>query len=278
MTPCSIRSVACLAVLAVAAPAAADTHSASPVHSTGSSSSSSSSSGSSHSASPVRRAPSASGWSSSGVVRFRPYRHTRYYRPLWWAPAPVLVVGSNASVSPVDADDGPSDVRFGASGQVLAMGGLLGFGADMALEGRHVGLFLEAAVLPMPGTTTGFAVLDASVAFSLLSGEAGRLRVEVGALSTILSSGDGSGLLAAAPGVGVSGALAVAGPLLLTGRVRGAIWPYLRAEGQAGALLALGPVGLQLGWRTLFVADAYQLANAGSRFFSGPYVGVEVAL
>ena len=272
----SARSLACLASLVVALPAAADTHSASPVHAP--SSSGKSTGGSSHSASPVRRpSTSSSGWTSSSSVRWRPYRHTRYYRPLWWTPAPaVVVVGSQSSVSPVD-DDGASDVRLGASGQVLVMGGKVGVGLDAALEGRHVGFFLEAAALPSVAGEA-FVVADASVGLSLLSGEAGRLRLELGALSAILANSSGSGLAAAAPGVGVSGALAVAGPLLFTGRVRGAAWPYVRAEGQAAALLALGPVGIQLGWRTLYVADAYDLASAGSRFFSGPYVGLELAL
>jgi hypothetical protein len=178
----------------------------------------------------------------------------------------------------VDDGDGVSDVRLGAAGQVLAMGSRLGFGADLALEGRHVGIFLEAAALPSAVVGESFVVADASLGFSLLSGEAGRLRVEVGALCAVLPSASGQGLAGAAPGVGVSGALAVAGPLLLTGRVRGALWPYVRAEAQAAALLALGPVGLQLGWKTLLVSDAWQVANAGSRLFSGPYVGLELAL
>lgn len=275
----SARSLACLLVLALAASAAAETHSASPVRAPRSKGGgSSSSSGSYHSASPVRRSSNAGGWSSSGTVRWRPYRHTWFYRPLWYAPAPVVVAGSAASVSPVEDGDDVSDVRLGASGQLLAMGSRLGFGADLVLEGRQLGFFLEAAALPSAVPGESFAVADASLGISLLSGEAGRLRVEVGALCAVLPEASGQGMAAAAPGVGVSGALAVAGPLLLTGRVRGAAWPYVRAEAQAAALLALGPVGLQLGWKTLLVADAWQMANAGSRLFSGPYVGLELAL
>ena len=202
---------------------------------------------------------------------WRPYRHTTYYRPLWWAPAPVIVAGSPASVGQVEEPE-HSDTHLGVSAQILALQGQLGFAGDLVLEGRQLGLFLEFAALPVGATQKG-VLADASLGFTVLSGEAGRLRVEAGALTAVMP-----GMAAAAPGVGVSGALAVAGPVLLTARLRGTAWPYLRAEGQAAVVLALGPVGLQGGFRAIHVQDVYGLASGDTHAFAGPFVGMELAL
>gem|GEM_PF-3949596 len=218
-----------------------------------------------------------SGTSPGSAVRFRswrPYRYSRSYRPLWWAPAPVVVVGapSGTVVQEGPAEPDHSDTRLGISAQVLGMAGRFGFGADLVLEGRQLGLFLELAALPLSASEMG-VLADASLGFTQVSGEVGRLRVEVGALTAVVP-----GMAAAAPGAGVSGALAVLGLVLLTGRVRGALWPYVRAEAQAAAVLALGPVGLQAGFRAVYLSDLYRLASGGAQLFAGPFVGVELVL
>jgi len=186
----------------------------------------------------------------------------------------VVVVGApSATVVQADPEEPlHSDTHLGVCAQVLGMQGRFGFGAELVLEGRSLGLFLELAALPL-GTAEAALLADASIGVTALSGEAGRLRVEVGALTAVVP-----GMAAAAPGVGVSGALAVLGPVLLTGRVRGALWPYLRAEAQAAAVVALGPVGLQGGYRAVFVRDLFGLASGGTHTFAGPFVGLELVL
>ena len=271
----TIRPLAPAVALALwlAVPAQADTHGASPL---GGGTKGRSSSSDTHAATPLRT-PSASRASTSSSVRYRswrPYRYNTYYRPLWWAPAPVVMVGATPGtvVQSAPAEPAHSDTHLGVSAQLLAVQGRLGFGADLVLEGRELGLFLEIAALPV-GTTEAALLADASIGFTVLGGEAGRVRVEVGALTAVMP-----GMAAAAPGVGVSGALAVLGPVLLTGRVRGAVWPYLRAEAQAAAVLALGPVGLQGGFRAVHVQDLFGLASGANHTFTGPFVGLELVL
>jgi hypothetical protein len=271
----NLRTLASAVTLAVcvALPAAADTHAVT----TGGGSSRARTSGSPpgrvHAVTTGPRTPGT----SSSSVRFRswrPYRYSRSYRPLWWAPAPVVVVGAPSSTLVQSEPEEPSysETRLGVSAQVLGMQGRFGFGADLALEGRSLGFFLELAALPL-GTAESGLLADASVGVTVASGDQGRLRVELGALSAVVP-----GMVAAAPGAGVSGALAVLGPVLLTGRVRGAVWPYLRAEAQAAAVLALGPVGLQAGYRAVYVRDLYGLASGVTHAFAGPFLGLELVL
>lgn len=165
------------------------------------------------------------------------------------------------------------DLTFGGRGFML--------GTQLSWEGRRLGFLLgyTAAFAPVAGTPEYDTIHLplAHLTYAVLSGERGRLRVEAGLHAAVAPE-----VMFMAPGLGVSGVLALAGPLGLEGRVFGNFWPYTQIDARAGLALGFGALGLSIGMRALYLNDQGALGevNAGdtSDSFYGPYVNLAVAL
>jgi hypothetical protein len=165
------------------------------------------------------------------------------------------------------------DLTIGGRGFLL--------GTQLAFEGERLGFLLgyTAAFAPIAGTPDydTLHLAHAHLTFALLTGARGRLRLEVGPHLAAAPE-----VTFVAPGVGLSGVLALIGPMGLEGRVLANVWPYTQLDARAGLAFSAGAVGVSFGVRGVYLNDQGVLgaANAGdtSDSFFGPYINVGIAL
>lgn len=234
--------------------------------------------GAEHEASSVGR-----GRSGRGV-----YIQPNYYSPrprYYWYPRSYFYLGHHHHApyddgpppAPRQAPEASTGIRLVALGELMAFSGGGAASVAAALEGERFGFsarYDQLVLRPDDGTPgydlIGLANLHFTYAF--VATERFRLRLEVGADTALAPD-----LTAIAPGIGLSTQLWIAGPLLLEGSLLTAPFPYRKVDGQLGLALALGPVALRGGWRTLVLDDAGLVDGVRNvDLFGGPYVGVGI--
>jgi hypothetical protein len=243
-------------------------------------------------------APAASSSSSPGGTRRRAsddgpgrreYRRPRAWRyGLIWQPLPPPVL-----LTPVPTNDGyvePAPVvqpDESSGTTTLSIDFLLDprrgnvFGAQVSFEGERFGLVLNysAAFLPIAGTTDHDTLHmgQARVTYALLALEGARLRAEAG-----LHLAAAPEVTFFAPGLGVSAAVHLVGPLGWEARVYGNAWPYTQLDMRTGLTLSDQSFGMSLGMRALYLNDNGVLgavnADDTDDFMFGPSVLIAVAM
>ena len=139
----------------------------------------------------------------------------------------------------------------------------------VALEGRHIGVAADDG----SGTTDTLAFLNGFISYSLLGGERGRLRLEAGANTAFAPE-----LIVMSPAVGVSVALGFGDNFGLEALARASLLPHVQLELGAGLSYALGPLGLRLGVRRIYLNDNGLVDGvAHDDAFTGPYFGAGFA-
>jgi hypothetical protein len=184
----------------------------------------------------------------------------------------LVVVGeAGPAVAP---EPPPIRVVLGADGQLVQQG--FGLGFDASIEGQHLGIVsnlnMLQAVAP-DGSTNAVKLLDLHLSYALIRSEHGGLRVEAGA------DGVYGPFTAIGPGLGLSGGLALIGPLGLDAAVRVTPYPFHELDGSAGLTLGLGPIGLRGGYRLTWLDDNGIVDGTSHQTeLAGPYVGLALAL
>lgn len=235
---------------------------------------SSSASNGNHQASAVGQSPG--GGYRSGGGWWGPRSRVRFfgggyvpYAPV--AATPVLLAPSE----PQPEYASPLRVTAGLEAQ----GYLSGFTlvGQVGVEGERWGFTLAAQNIAIASDTEAFALdmiqqAGAKVSFAFLSGELGRLRLELGADAVFAAD-----LIAVGPTGGFSGVLYLSEMFALEGSFMVTPWPFRQLDGRAGLGVGLGPVGLRAGWRWQVLDDQGLVDGVvHSDLFTGPYVGLAV--
>jgi hypothetical protein len=196
--------------------------------------------------------------------------------------APPAYVVDGAPPPPVGYEEPPPPSASAILSGDLMLGRELQLaGAQLAIEGQRLGVHFAytAAFAPIDGTDDRVTLhlAQARMTYALIHTARSRLRLEFGA--HLASAPDVTFL---APGIGLSAASRLIGPLGVEGRVFGNLWPYTQLDARAGVTLSAGPVGASFGMRALYLDDNGVLGakNAGdtSDFFVGPSVLLAIAL
>ena len=165
-----------------------------------------------------------------------------------------------ADVMPFSTLDGGS-----ASAQLRVEGVKWG----VALEGRTIGIVADDG----SGTTDRLSFFDGFISYALFGNERGRLRLEAGAQSAFAPD-----LIVLSPAVGASAAIGFGEDLGLEALARASLLPHVQVELAAGLSYSLGPLGLRLGVRRLYLNDNGLVDGvAHSDTFTGPYFGAGMA-
>lgn len=218
---------------------------------------------------PVRHGPRHHGWGHDGYH----YGWGFGYYPYFWAPRPVP--GDDLLEPEAPALTG----TVGLTGQLHNQGGAI-LAVEAAVEGERwganltlMGIFVAAE--DDSGELDTLKILDLHATFALLNGQHGRLRLELG-IDTVFAPD----LTVLGPDAGISGALALVGPLGLEGSAHYSPWPHQRVEGFLGLTLGFGRVGLRLGWRHLWLDDRALLPGEprNTDTFTGPLLGLSLAI
>jgi len=187
--------------------------------------------------------------------------------------APVVVVASPPPARTIFTEfrfDGMGFKSGGAAGLRLLVDGEW-FGLDAGANG------LAFKAQPnQGGDVVGTLQLDANATFAPISGERGRLRIELG-IGGYLSPC----IRVAGPQAGLAGEGRLFGPVGVAGSARVVPWPYRSLDWHAAVQLALGSsVTLRGGVRQLYVDDL-GLGKGHVRHidgYFGPWLGIGVRL
>lgn len=208
-----------------------------------------------------------------------PYVHYGWgygYYPVWGAFAGGVGYSDDRGVPQPES---PSVVTtVGASVQGLTMGGAA-LALHAGIEGHRFGFNANLHSVAVPSDTSRYGtdaihLFDAHLTYALLSGPNGRLRVEGG-----LDSAFTPDITMFGPGLAVSGALGLFGPVSMEARLGWTAYPFTQVDAMAGLTVALGPVGLRGGWRTTYLNDrGWVDGTPHEDVFSGPYIGLSLAL
>jgi hypothetical protein len=232
------------------------------------------------------------GYGNGTPYAYRPYGYAAYgyayprsyYRWGWgfgyypYVAAPALPP-EGAALPP----ENPVTATFGAQAQLVQGGAALG--ADLAVEGRRLGLVVDFnnMVLQSPDGSVNsdtLRLLNAHLTYALIADPHGRLRLEAGVDSAFTPTA-----VLVGPGVGMSAGLGLMGPLGVDAALRFTPWPYQALDGSAGLTLNFGPLGIRGGYRYTWINDA-PITNitvpnpqSGSGVsFAGPYLGLALAI
>lgn len=245
---------------------ARSTHAAVPVDSPGSSSTSSSSSGSSSSSSlppvsPFFRQPM--GYFGGAFVPMYGYGY---------AYPEVVGPADEEPQAPLRATAGLEFLYFTNQDRGYSLG------LNAAVEGERFGVSISAHHLSLAtddgsdGSDT-LQQLSARVGYTLLSGDRGRVRAELGA--DVIFAAD---VVVGGPTIGFSGTLWIAGPLAFEASMYGSVYPFWQLDGRAGLVVGMGALGFRLGWRTQLLDDQGVVDGVAHRdIFMGPYAGLGFA-
>jgi hypothetical protein len=150
-------------------------------------------------------------------------------------------------------------------------------GTRVIVEGQRIGFaggFSGVFTQPESGSLVGRGLLDLHLAFAPISGERGRLRLELG-LGALFSSC----LNSAGPDVGLSGEVRLIGPFGLEGGVHGVFWPYSAVDWHAALQLSLGMYQIRAGARQVFIDDQGRVDGVRHTVsLVGPWLGVGIRL
>ncbi|MBX7116167.1 MAG: hypothetical protein K1X64_17690 [Myxococcaceae bacterium] len=223
-----------------------------------------------------------------GHIRVRPYYRQRYYTrgyystyPYYVAPpvyvddapryAPQYVEPAPQQVSTVE-EQREGRVAVGLEGHFFPQGGNVG--ATAAFEERRWGFIAQGyhwglRSLDGSGHLDTMQTASARLTYALVSGPAGRFRLEGGA--DIANTPD---VLMVGPTVGVSGLLNVS----FVSFEASATWtplPYQQLDLRAGMGVELGILQLRAGYRAQLLSDNGMVDGVDhTELFSGPYAGI----
>ena len=222
-----------------------------------------------------------------GYVRSRPWWgwgvHPWGYYGWGYYPyygAPLIVAGAEEAPPPPSS----ANLSFVLGGMGSHDGG--GFALNLTIEGRRLGFDFDLLTIPSvdPGdsrSVTSMPLLKANLTYSFLSDLHLRLRAEGG-----VESITAPGVTYVGPDVGVSGQLAIVGPLAAHAS---ALWmpvlPVNILDLQAGLALNFGALTIQGGWRWVRLDDTNQCSatenaagECGTDIASGPQLTVGIIL
>jgi len=185
----------------------------------------------------------------------------------------------------IAAEGAPEPPSFTAS---IFLGGMLSRndeghhlgGLDLALraEGQRFGLSFDVLTLPSadPGNlddVTTMPLLKGDLTYSLISDLHARVRVEGGVAGI-----SAPGVTYIGPDVGVSGQIALLGPLAIDGSAHLMPVPAYIWDLQAGLGLNFGSLAVRGGWRWVRLDDSSQCSDVGQScgvdVFNGPTLSV----
>jgi hypothetical protein len=199
------------------------------------------------------------------------------YRPTFWAPAPMIT----SSPQPGSGESEVS-VRATANAEFQYFLGNQQRGFTLGLNGTFEGerwggnVFAQNIAVQADDGTNGvdnIQQLSAHVSFAFLTGEYGRLRVELGG-DTVFAPD----VIVVGPTIGLSGVLWIAGPLALETSVYGTLYPFWQLDWRAAVVFGSGPIGLKLGMRVQVLDDRGVVDGVVHRdVFPGPWAGVGFA-
>lgn len=177
----------------------------------------------------------------------------------------------------VEPDRPQESLPLRVQASVEAQGYASGFTllGDVGVEGERFGFHVSAqnmAVRTDDGTP-GFDSLqqvNAHLSFALLTGDHGRLRLELGA-DTIFAPD----LITLGPTGGLSGSIYLGQVVAIEASLMATPVPYEQLDGKLALAVGLGPVGLRAGWRVQVLDDRGLVDGVIHRdVFNGPYVGL----
>jgi len=196
----------------------------------------------------------------------------------WYEPAPAYV-GYSSGYSPQQVESAPDyglRIRTELTGDLMPFSTLNGgsASAQLRIEGPRWGVALEGRHILVDSENISF--FNGFVTYALLGNERGRLRLEAGGQSAFAQD-----LIVLSPAVGLSLAVGFGESFGVEAVTRASVYPHVQAELSAGLTYALGPVGLRMGWRGVYLNDnGWANPNTGvanEDAFSGPYFGMGVA-
>ncbi len=148
-------------------------------------------------------------------------------------------------------------------------------GFEAGLDGFYPGRGYYGASSDGFDSSTTYALFSGHLTYAVLSSGRGRLRLEAGA--SVVSwpdLGPDAGSVAFGPDLGLSGELALLGPLGVEGYARATPYPVPVYDWRAALALRFGPASITAGWRELSVQRASSGSRNQTRFaHAGPQVG-----
>lgn len=167
----------------------------------------------------------------------------------------------------------PVMVRLGVDANALPDGGAVGF--NLGIEERRWGVSTRFTALTL-NTEDGsegkdhIQLADASVTFSPIASERGRLRWEAG-----VAMARAPDITFIGPSLALSFERCLFGPLDVEGRVQWVPLPHLQLDGQAALAMHMGALTVRAGWRGLLLDDRGYLDGVVHRDrMGGPFAGL----
>jgi hypothetical protein len=293
----SLRSLTLIAVLSGLVPGVAHAGGFGHKGGSGHGSKSSGSSGGSHPAAPVGTPHAAVPNGARGYSYAPGYSHGyygygygaggyRYYEPHYYSPAYYYGWGIHPwgyygygyypyYGGPVVAEQvAPAPPSVTAS---IFLGGMVshdGPGLDLRglVEGQRVGVNFDLATVPTTNTDGTFAALPyltGHLTYSFISDLHVRVRAE-GGVSVISAPG----VSYVGPDIGVSGQVALVGPLGVDANVHWTPIPANILDADAGLALHFGNLGIRGGWRFMRLDDRRVNSDGGVDLVNGPSLSV----
>ncbi|HYV49905.1 MAG TPA: hypothetical protein VFA20_33850 [Myxococcaceae bacterium] len=198
----------------------------------------------------------------------------------WYEPSPAYAGYAGYSPRVEGAPDYGLRLRTELTGDVMPFSTLDGgsAGAQLRIEGPKWGFALEGRHIAVnaddgSGGVDHLSFFNGFVTYALLGNERGRLRLEAGGQSAFAPD-----LIVLSPAAGVSLAIGFGESFGVEAVARASLLPHVQAELAGGFTYALGPLGLRLGWRGVYLNDNGLVDGVIHQdAFSGPYFGVGMA-
>ncbi|HEY8208333.1 MAG TPA: hypothetical protein VIG99_12675 [Myxococcaceae bacterium] len=208
------------------------------------------------------------------------WRQDGIWPAYWYEPAPAYVgyAGYNQEVR--SAPGSGWRIRTELTGDLMGFRTMDGgaAAAQLRIEGPKWGIALEGRTIAVnaddgSNDTDHLSFFNGFVTYALVGNERGRLRLEAGGQSAFAPD-----LIVLSPAVGVSFAFGFGDHFGLEGVARASVYPHTQVELAAGLTYSMGPLGLRLGMRGIYLNDRGWVDGVThDDFFSGPYFGVGMA-
>jgi hypothetical protein len=200
----------------------------------------------------------------------------------WYEPGPTYAYGYGygyAGAAQATPDYGLR-IRTELTGDLMPFKTLDGgaAGAQLRVEGTRWGVALEGRTIAVnaddgSGGVDHLSFFNGFVTYALFGNERGRFRLEAGGQSAFAQD-----LIVLSPAAGASFALGFGDNFGIEAVARASLIPHTQVELSGGFTYALGPLGLRLGWRGLYLNDNGLVDGVAHQdAFSGPYFGAGMA-
>jgi hypothetical protein len=167
-------------------------------------------------------------------------------------------------------------VRAEAHGYVEGGAGLgLSLGAEhgrLGLHSRLLGIFVGSE--DGSGAIDSIKLMDLHLTYAVLADDRARVRLGAG-----MDSAFAPDIIMAGPGISLSGVVRIMGPISAEGMLKFTLYPYTQVDWSGGVSMAMGPLGMRVGWRRMYLNDNGHVDGvAHADVFSGPYIALALAL